>query len=231
MTGERRTPPRGGCFPDLEPERFLSWEAGIEHALGRRLRVTAVRFDQSFEELIQYAFSPPGPGDPNFFNVAAADARGLEAEAEAEAALGALDLAAGWTWLATEVVDSGFDEGPAATFVEGEALLRRPGHQVTLGGRGRFGSRLRWNADFRVVGERSDRDFGGFSAEAVTLGSYTVLDLGLGVTLLTAEAGRPGLDLLLRAENVGDSDYEEAFGFRSPGRALYLAGRVSWEAR
>ncbi len=215
--------------PDLDPERSLSWEAGIEHALGGKLRVAAVWFDQSFEDLIQYTFSPPGPGDPNFFNVAAADARGLEVEAEAE--LGALDLTAGWTWLATEVVDSGFDEGPSATFVEGQALIRRPENHATLGARGRVGSRIRWNADFRLVGERSDRDFGVFPAEAVTLGSYTVLNLGLGATLLSAENGRPGLDLLVRAENVGDTEYEEAFGFRSPGRALYLGGRLSWEAR
>ena len=212
--------------PDLRPERSRSWEAGIEQALGARLRVAATWFDQSFEDLIQYTGAPPGPGEPNYFNVAAADSRGLELEAEA--ALGALGFVAGWTWLTTEVVDSGFDEGASAIFVEGEPLLRRPDHYATLGARGRVGRRVRWNADVRVVGERSDRDFGLFPAEPVILDSYAVLTVGLGATLLTPDARRPGLGLLVRMENGGDARYEETFGFRAPGRTLYLGGQMRW---
>ena len=215
--------------PELDPERSLAWEAGIEQALGTMARVTAVWFDQSFESLIQYTFLPPQPGDPNFFNVAAASARGIEVETEAEFAR--VGLSAGWTWLATEVVDAGFDEGPGAAFVEGEVLLRRPGHRGNVGVRGRVGSRMRWDAGFRLVSERADRNFSVFPAESVTLDSYTVLNLGVGGTLLSPQAGRPGFELLVRVENVADTDYEEAFGFRSPGRAFYVGGRLNWEAR
>lgn len=215
--------------PELDPERSLAWEAGLEQAFGTMARLTAVWFDQSFEDLIQYTFLPPEPGDPNFFNVAAASSRGVEVEADA--AFGGVGISAGWTWLATEVVDAGFDEGASATFVEGEVLLRRPGHQGNVGVRGGVGSRMRWDAGLRLVGERSDRNFSVFPAEPVTLDSYTVLNLGVGATLLSPQPGRPGFELLVRAENVGDTDYEEAFGFRSPGRAFYLGGRLSWEAR
>ena len=215
--------------PDLRPERSRSWEAGIEQALGARLRAAATWFDQSFEDLIQYTGSPPGPDEPNYFNVAAADSRGLELEAEA--VLGALRLVAGWTWLATEVVDSGFDGGSSAAFVEGEALLRRPSNHATLGARGRVGGRVRWNADVRLVGERSDRNFRVFPAEPVTLDSYAVLNFGLGATLLTPGAARPGLDLLVRVENAGGAEYEEIFGFGAPGRAMYLGGRMRWDGQ
>ena len=65
----------------------------------------------------------------------------------------------------------------------------------------------------------------------MTLDSCTVLNLGVGATLLSTQLGRPGFELLVRAENVGGTDCEEAFGFRSPGRAFYLGGRLGWEAR
>ena len=168
-------------------------------------RLTAVWFDQSFEDLIQYTCLPPEPGDPSFFNAVAASARGIEVETEAE--FGGVGLSAGWTWLATEVVDAGFDEGPAATFVEGEALrCRRPGHRGNAGVHGRIGSSMRWDAGIRLVGERSDRNFSELPAEPVTLDSSTVPNLGLGATLLSQQAGWPGFELLVRAENVGDTD-------------------------
>jgi outer membrane cobalamin receptor len=38
--------------------------------------------------------------------------------------------------------------------------------------------------------------------------------------------GRPGFSLQVRAENLLDEDYEEVFGFRAPGRAILLGGRL-----
>ena len=88
-------------------------------------------FDQQFRDMIQYTFAPPNPEDPNYFNIAAADARGLELEAIATSSIG-LTLRAGYTYLHTEVTDAGFDEGAGASFVEGERLLRRPTHAFSL---------------------------------------------------------------------------------------------------
>ncbi len=215
--------------PNLDPERSTSWEAGVEQDLIGGISVAATWFDQSFQDLIQYTFAPPAPTDPNYFNVAAADSRGLELEMDAS--LGPVELRAGWTWLDTEVIDSGFEEGPSATFVEGESLIRRPKNLVSVGvGSGPAG-RLRWHTDVRWVAERSDRNFSAFPAERVTLGSYTLINLGLEATILRAREGQPALDLILRGENLGDVQYEEAFGFAAPGRGLYLGGRVHWEER
>ena len=211
--------------PDLEPERSFSWELGVQQNLGPA-EVDVTWFDQSFEDLIQYTFSPPEENGPNFYNVAAADARGLELELNVP--IGAVDAAAGWTWLHTEVTDSGFQQGGGATFVEGEPLIRRPEHQGTLAVGGAFG-RVRWNADVLWVGERSDRNFSVFPAEPVELPSHTIANLGLEVTVLTPRAGRPTLDLLVRGENLGDATYEEAFGFQAPGRGVYVGGRISWQ--
>jgi vitamin B12 transporter len=211
--------------PDLEPERSLSWEVGVQQEVGPA-RFGVTWFDQSFEDLIQYTSAPPAPTDPNYYNVASADARGLELELDLP--LGPAEVSAGWTWLHTEVTDSGFQQGGGATFVEGAPLIRRPKHQATLGVGGEFG-RVRWNADVLWVGERSDRNFSVFPNEAVTLPSHTIANLGLEMTLLSPRAGSPALDLLLRGENLGDAGYEEAFGFQAPGRGVYIGGRISWQ--
>ena len=215
--------------PELEPERSMSWEVGVQQELLGRVRIGATWFDQSFEELIQFTFSPPDPMDPNYFNVAEADSRGLEIELDAT--LGVAEVRAGWSWLDTEVIDSGFDQGLSATFVEGEPLIRRPKSQATIGARGVIGDHVRWSADLRWVGERSDRNFSVFPADRVTLESHTLVNLGLDATIIEAGDGGPGIDLLLRGENLGDVHYQEAFGFDAPGRGIYVGGRIRWEDR
>lgn len=234
--------------PDLDPERSLSWEVGVEQRLGSAVRTSITWFDQAFRDLIQYTFTPPEPGAPNYFNVAAADARGLEWTVEA--AVRGLTVTGQWTHLRTEVVDAGFDEGPGATFVEGEPLLRRPENELALTVRGRTAAnRIGWNAGVRHVDDRADRDFSAFPAEPVTLEAHTLVSLGLDVRVLGATPGRgaqgtagtrgtrrddggwsgssgPAVDIFLRAENVTDQAYQEVFGFPAPGRALVAGARV-----
>lgn len=217
--------------PNLDPERSSSWEVGVQQDIRGIARFGATWFAQSFEDLIQYTPSPPEPTDPNYYNVAMATSQGLEIEAEAD--LGALELSAGWTWLDTEVVDSGFDQGAGATFVDGQPLIRRPKHQGVVTAQGTIEPRVRWNADVRWVGERPDRRFRTFPdpPEPVTLPGYMVWNVGLEVTVTESGPGRAGLDLVFRGENLGAADYEEAFGFEAPGRGIYVGGRVGWGDR
>ena len=43
---------------------------------------------------------------------------------------------------------------------------------------------------------------------------------------MEARPGRPGLALSLQVENLGDVRYQEVFGYRAPGRGVYLGGTV-----
>jgi vitamin B12 transporter len=216
--------------PDLDPERSSSWEIGVEQSfMAGAITFDATWFDQEFRDLIQYTFAPPRPGDPNFFNVAEADARGVEAGAALAA--GAFNVRAEGTWLKTEVVDAGFDQGPGASFVAGEPLLRRPERTLGVSAAWTPLDRLRLRVSALRVGERSDRDFSTFPASAVTLGAYTLVSAGARATLLDARPGRPGLELTLRGENLLDASYQEVFGFAAPGRGVYLGGRVTFGAR
>jgi len=209
--------------PDLTPERSTSFEGGIDQDLGGSLKLSLTGFSQNYRDLIQYTGSPPAEGDPNFFNVAKARSRGLEAEASVEARR--LRLTGSWTYLDTEVQDSGFDEGPGATFVEGSALLRRPKHTMAASAFYPISSRVGLDVSVRRVGEREDRDFSSFPAEPVTLPAYTVLDLSASFDI-AGRGGGPGFTVTVRAENLLDSAYEEVWGFAAPGRGLYVGGRV-----
>jgi vitamin B12 transporter len=210
--------------PALDPERSQVWEMGVEQAFsGTGTQLSLTWFHQSLEDLIQYTYLPPEPGGPNFFNVAKARSRGLELTARLP--LGAFLFNLGYTYLDTEVLEAGFEEGEGAIFVEGEALLRRPEHQMTLGttlelSRGRlFGS-------MRFVGSRFDRDFSAWPASPVQLTRYLLVNMGGEINLLAPAGRRPAFDLQLRVENLLDQDYQEVFGYRAPGRAVLLGGRV-----
>lgn len=209
--------------PDLSPERSTSFEGGIDQEIGGSLTLSLTSFSQSYRDLIQYTGSPPSEGDPNFFNVAKARSRGIETEASVQA--GRLRLTGNYTYLDTEVRDAGFDEGPGATFVEGSALLRRPKHTFAAAAFYPVSSRVGVDMSLRRVGEREDRDFASFPAEPVTLPAYTVLDLSTSFDV-AGGGGRPGFAFTVRAENLLDAAYEEVWGFATPGRGVYVGGRV-----
>lgn len=204
--------------PDLKPERSTGVEAGLDHELaGGAARVSVTAFRHGYRDLIQYTPSPPVAGAPNFYNVAKARSRGVEAEAAVTTAR--LALAGSYSWTDAKIVDPGFaDEGP---------LLRRPAHAVAATASARVAGRLALDLNVRRVGERADMDFAVWPAAPATLPAYVVLDLSAVLDVTTATRGRPGLELTLRAANLLDEDYQEAWGFRAPGRAFYVGGRVA----
>ncbi len=212
--------------PELEPERSTSFEAGVDQDLGGGARLSLTGFSQSYRDLIQYTSSPPTQGGPNYHNVAKARSRGVEAEGVVDA--GPVRLTATYAWLATEVEDAGFDEGEGATFVAGEPLLRRPKHTAGAAAFVRIADAAGLELGLRHTGERSDRDFATFpAATPVTLPAYTVVDLAAEIEVARARAGRPGLELTIRAENLTGAEYEEVWGFAAPGRGVYVGGRVA----
>jgi vitamin B12 transporter len=210
--------------PELEPERSFSVEGGIEQDLaGGRVGVALTGFAQRFRDLIQFTPVTAEPEDPNFVNLAAADASGLEATVRVRP-VPALEGSASYTYLHTKVTDAGVDTDESATFVEGRRLLRRPTSSVTV--RARYaGERLGLGAVVNWVGDRDDIRFGQFPDPSVReeLPAYTTVDLsGRFAVLRGGGRRRPDLDLTARVENLFDEQYEQAINFRSPGRAIFL---------
>lgn len=211
--------------PALNPERARSWEVGAEQALFRdRLTLGATYFDQRFRDLVQYASTPPG--QPDYFNVAAANASGVELEARLPSIAGALDMTANYTYLHTRVIDAGFDSTADALFVQGNRLLRRPTHlaSVHLGYHAARHATLGATASY--VGRRDDRDFSSFPATPVELPAYTKLDLSAELPLVTHHLATPALTLTARVDNVFNTQYQGVYGFRVPGRVVLVGVRA-----
>jgi vitamin B12 transporter len=213
--------------PDLVPEESRSREIGVDVASrGRGVTLSATAFDQRFENLIDFTFAPPEEGDPNYFNIARADARGLELALHAEIARG-LRLDADYTWLDTEVLDPGFDATADAQFAPGRALLRRPAHA--------WSGTVSWRSarsdvvglEGRWVGEREDQDFRDFPAARVRVPAFFVLDASAEVPLV-GRTGGPGVAGVLRIENLLDRDYEIPFGFDARGLTVLAGVRATF---
>ncbi len=210
--------------PNLRPEHSRNLEAGLEQDLAAgHVSLSVTGFTQRFRDLIQFASAPPTPGAPNFFNIAAASASGIETGVALHR-LGPVDASASYTWLHTKVTDAGFDTGSDAQFVNGQRLIRRPEHAVTLRLSGTPDRRLQLGAVLNVVGSRDDLRFAQFPdpTRRITLPSYTTVDLSSGVTLLEAHGFAPGLALHARIENLFDEQYEQVANFRSPGRTVIV---------
>lgn len=206
--------------PDLDPERSRSVEVGATQSLpGGIGSIRATAFSQRFEDLIQYVAVTAVPGDPNFQNVASASSRGMEVGVGLH--VGRVRGEADWTWLDTEVLDAGVDEGPDADFVAGGRLLRRPTHQLHVRGAVDVAGGSA-SLDVRMVGEREDRDYATWPAVRKTLPRYTTV--GLGGAFPVAE----GVALTVRGENLLDVRYQEIVGFPAPGRTVVVGARLTF---
>ncbi|MEE2669770.1 MAG: TonB-dependent receptor [Gemmatimonadota bacterium] len=207
--------------PHLDPESSTSWELGIDRTIfGGTGEIRLTWFDQSFEDLIQFTFVRQTPTDPNYFNVAAANSRGLELQFGTQ--WRRISGSATWSWLNTQVTDSGLEEGPGATFVRGEPLLRRPTHNANFHVAVDLNNRIDVYGNVGVTGSRSDRDFSSFPATPVELQSYAVFSVGARWETFSSTKNLSHLVFDFRMENILDVEYQEVFGFPTPGRGLYL---------
>jgi vitamin B12 transporter len=172
--------------------------------------------------MIQYTFAPPPPDSANYFNIAGANASGIEVGARF-APSSAVRLEAQYTFLHTSVSDSGYD---GAQFKPGSPLIRRPAHTATISADLTPLPGIAGGARVAYTGSREDLDFSQFPAARVVLSAYTRVDLWADVALLRLAPGRPSLALTARLDNAFDAKYTEIYGFRTPGRMLRVGMRL-----
>jgi vitamin B12 transporter len=207
----------------LRPERSRSWEVGGEIDLGRGSAVSATLFAQRFTDLIQYTFAPPTPGQPNYFNIAAARSSGLETELSIALAPG-LTAQGRYTYLSTAVSDAGFDTAADGAFAQGRALLRRPAHAAGVAlGWSRTGTAV--HASLDVVGRRDDMDFSALAPARVRQPAYTRVDVS-GMVPVLGRGGPVGVVATVRVENLFGARYQEVRGFLARGRTVLVGLRM-----
>src|SRR4029077_7357206 len=90
--------------PNLRPERSTSFEAGLGQDLTGPVTLSVTGFAQRFRDMIQFTSVPITPNGPNYFNIAAANASGIEAGASLRR-LGPVTGGVAHTWGHTKVTD------------------------------------------------------------------------------------------------------------------------------
>ncbi len=209
--------------PALQPEHSRSAELGFDTFLDDgKLTLKATGFLQQFRNIIDYSGNAP-PGTPSYYNVAGADANGLEFEGEYKAG-GGVTLAGSYTYTATRTTQIGFDSTTGASYVPGQPLIRRPKNAWNVSALQTYanGSRLSLVAVF--VGERADRDYVPYPAVPVTLPGYTKVDFSFMQPLPSHIRG--GVSLEGRVDNLFNTQYQEIDHFQAPGRIISIGIRI-----
>ena len=210
--------------PGLQPEQSRSAELGIESYLaGGDLVLKATGYVQQFHHVIQYTDTPVTPGAPNYYNVAAANANGVELEAMYRG-FDRTTLSVNYGYSDTKVTAAGFDKGSGASYVVGQKLIRRPPNTLSVAAARSFARGGALQVVAARIGERDDRDFAVYPAAPITLPAFTKVDISAVVPLRST--GRSQVALIGRVDNLLDAKYQEIARFGAPGRQTFLGIRI-----
>ncbi|MBN2265441.1 MAG: TonB-dependent receptor, partial [Candidatus Aminicenantes bacterium] len=187
---------------DLQPERSVAWDAGIEQEfLDGRLVLGALYFSDEFRNLIDYDYAE------GYVNILEASSAGAELVLRARPS-GSLELRAGYTL--TDAKDE----------TTGEALLRRPRHKFSAALSSDWARKGRLSVEILHLGRRDDLFWTGLATERVSLTACTLLNALASYDLAS------GLQVFARLDNVLDADYELVKGYGTPGFSLYAGFRL-----
>ena len=186
--------------PDLRPERSQGWDVGIRKQLAEgRLIVDTTFFRNDFHDLI--IFNPNSSLGPfgALENVGRARSAGIELSAE-------------WTWSADTSLTGSYTFDDAIDSDSGAQLLRRPRDSFLVTLDHQLNQRTSAGLVLLYVGNRND--------VVEQLESYYKLDLYLSWRL------NDRWRLSARIDNMLDQQYEEIFGYGTPGIGGFAG--LSW---
>jgi vitamin B12 transporter len=188
--------------PNLRIETSTGFDAGIDQEfLDGKIVLSGTYFATDAEDIIVSA-RDPATDRLTFFNIDAAEIKGVELSASWQAAQW-LTLRGAYTYL--NAIDAS----------NGKALPRRPDKVASLTATVEPIERLKLSASATYVGERFNaQDEVGLLDDYVRIDMAGSYDLG------------DGAEVYFRAENVLDADYEEIDGFATAGRSGYLGIRA-----
>lgn len=193
-----------GGNPDLRPEHSKGWDCGVEQILlGGRFVIDATYFRNDFIDLIQYYEVEPYVW--RLENVGRAFSSGLELTTRYQLN-DVTTLAANYTYTFTEDLATGLP------------LARRPRHKASVSvNRRLWCDQANLYVQLLYVGPRLDSPY-----SAIDLGEYYL------VNLATTYDVSPCCQLFARIDNVLDQNYEEAYGYGTPGIAFYGGTSMRW---
>ena len=196
--------------PGLKPESSRGFEASIRFRRGP-IEAALTGYRQKLEDEIVDIFDPVTFVSSTVNRDKSSRRSGLEAE------LGwtigrSLQLTANYSYL--DASEPG--ASPSVQLRE----IRRPRHSAAIAADGTAG-RITYGASLAFSGPRDDTNFDIFPAETVKLDSYWLAGARV------AYAFRPGIEIFARASNLLDARYQQVFGYRTEGRALFAGFRLA----
>lgn len=200
----------------LQPEKAVSWDAGIErHALEDRLVASATYFQRSSHDLINFFdCSTPSPlcaTEPfgYYANIARSFAHGVELTGSLQAT-DQWSIMGNYTWTDTEDRSSG-----SVTY--GNELPRRPPHTGNATVSYLWPFRLSTTLALRYAGPSFDD-----AANKIRLGGYVLLDFRASLAITDQ------VEIYGRVENLTDRHYEVAYQYGTLGRSAYIGARATF---
>jgi len=204
--------------PKLRPEKNLGWEVGADQfLLQERFKLSISYFENHFTDLITFV-PRTYPELSSFENIGAVRTKGLEFALRARLMKG-VTLGAAYTYFTQFTV---LDDGQVGGlfFQTGHHLLRRPRNNISFildAKRPRWG----FNLVGLYVGRRDDSMFTfqqpfTFQSARVVNPGYFTLNLAAYYDLAQDLGQVKKVRLMVRANNLLDRNYMEAFGYSSP---------------
>ncbi len=217
---------RFGFFPDqfqgnadLNPETSKGFDLGYEQRLlDERVVADITYFRARLEDEINGFFFDPSLGAFGMFTAVnregTSKSKGVELEVSARIVDG-LSATTSYTYT---------DASQPDTTGQQEREIRRPRHMAALNVNYAFMGRAQLNANISYTGEQTDVFFPPFPApsETVSLDAYALVDL------TGSFAISDNITVYGRVENLFDKNYEDVYGFATPGIGGYLGARVKF---
>lgn len=197
--------------PNLKPETSKGWDAGIEQKLfGDRVVLDVTYFETDLRDEIQTAFLPGFRSTP--VNLSGKSTRrGIEVAAQARVT-DAFDLSGSFTWLDAEQPN-------------GRTEVRRPKYMASANANYRFfDGRANVNFGVDYNGRAIDNEFVDRTNRVrIGLEDYVLVNLAASYRLTDS------VELFGRVENLLDEDYQDVYGFNTPGIGAYAGIRVAFD--
>ena len=196
--------------PDIKPEKSVGFDAGIEQFLANDMISVGVTYFQNYyKDLFGY--------DQNYktINVKKAKTNGIEIYFTTKL-IDDFIFKLNYTFTNAKDLSDGILD-------ESRKLIRRPEHKIGGYVSYNFSRSSNVNLELIYVGKRDDLIFDNttFTSSRIKLEPYLLLNLATHYQLTEF------LRLNLRLENILGTDYEEVYGYATPGFSIYGGIKLS----
>ena len=187
----------------LNPEKSKGWDIGLEKKIfNDKLSMAATWFHNNIKDIIDWNW-----GTSKYENIDEAETKGIEAKIALKI-IKALDITLGYTY--TEAKDK-------QTHL---VLLRRPKNQFNLGINWHFLKKGILNLNIAYIDRRKDINAGVYPSTRIDLSPYARVDLACSYKITK------NTQLYARIENLLDKDYQDVYGYSTPGISAYSGIKV-----